>query len=211
MAMATLDMYFSPGACSLVSLIALEEVGAVYVPHPVLLSRGEHKKPDYQAMNPKGKVPLLVVDGEAVTESVAILTLLSKLYPQARLLPVHSPMAEAQALSMLAWCASGLHPYVTRLCMPQFICDEASSAPRIQAMAAEILAKSLGLLDQKLQGQDWFLKDWSAADAYVFWVWRRIQAAPIDTSPFQNLASHYQRMQLRPSVQRALATDKLPT
>lgn len=206
--MHKLEMYFSPGACSLVSLIALEEAAATYTPHPVLLSRGEHKKPDYLAINPKGKVPLLVAGGQQLTENVAILTLLSKLYPQACLLPTHDAMAEAQALSMLAWCASGLHPYITRLCMPQFICDEASAAPRIQAMAAEMLTKNLAILEAQLHGKDWFLQEWSAVDAYVFWVFKRIQGAPLDTTAFVNLAAHFQRMQLRPSVQRALAAEQ---
>ena len=206
--MPKIELYFSPGACSLVSLIALEEAALVYTPHRVLLSRGEHKKPDYLARNPKGKVPLLVVDGQQITENVAILTALSKLYPEGGLLPKQDVMAEVQALSMLAWCASGLHPYVTRLCMPQFICDDASAAPRIQAMAAEMLSKNLALIDNQLRGRDWFLGDWSAVDAYLFWVWRRIQGAPIDTTALLNLAAHYQRMLGRPSVLRALATEK---
>ncbi len=209
--MNTIDLYFSPGACSLVSMIALEEVGVRYTARPVLLSRGEHKKPEYLALNPKGKVPLLVVDGQPVTENVAILTALSKLFPDAGLLPKQDVMAEVQALSMLAWCASGLHPYVTRLCMPQFICDDAAAAPRIQQMAADMLGKNLAILDGQLHDRDWFLRDWSAVDAYVFWVWRRIHAAPIDTDAYPALASHAQRMHLRPSVQCALAIEKTAT
>ncbi len=206
--MNTIDLYFSPGACSLVSLVALEEVGAIYTPHQVLLSRGDHKKPEYLELNPKGKVPLLVVNGAPLTENVAILTALSRLFPDAGLLPKQDWMAEVQALSMLAWCASGLHPYVTRLCLPQFICDDASAAPRIQQMAAEILVKNLAMLDQQLQDRAWFLGNWSAVDAYVLWVWRRIQAAPIETQAYTALAAHAQRMQHRPSVVRALAVEK---
>lgn len=203
----SIEMYFSPGACSLVSLIALEEAGAAYTAHPVLLSRGEHKKPAYQALNPKGKVPLLILDGQPLTENVAILVALSKRYPKAGLLPTHDLMAEMQALSMLVWCASGLHPYITRLCMPQFICDVASAAPRIQEMGADMLSKNLSILESQLVDRDWFLQDWSAVDAYVFWVWRRIQGAPIDTAAFTNLAAHYQRMLSRPSVKRALVVE----
>jgi glutathione S-transferase len=208
MTMPILEFYFSPGACSLVSLIALEEAGAIYTSQPILLSRGEHKKPDYLALNPKGKVPLLVLDGQQVTENVAILTALSKLYPEAGLLPKQDVMAEVRALSMLAWCASGLHPYITRLCMPQFICDDAAAAPRIQAMAADMLTKNLAILEGQLEGRDWFLREWSAVDAYLFWIWRRIQGAPIDTAAFSRLASHHQRMLARPSVMRALALEQ---
>ena len=205
--MTTLRLYFSPGACSIVSLIALEEAGAVYTPQQILLSRGEHKNSDYLTLNPKGKVPLLLLDGIPLTENVAILVALSKLYPNANLLPAKDVMTEAQALSMLAWCASGLHPYVTRLCMPQFICDVAAVAPRIQAMGAEILTKNLHILENQLHDRNWFLQEWSAVDAYVFWVWKRIATAPIDTTIFPKLAEHHQRMLIRPSVQRAMSVE----
>lgn len=150
----------------------------------------------------------MVLDGKPLTENVAILTALSKLYPEAGLLATQDLMAEVQALSMLARCASGLHPYVTRLCMPQFICDVESAAPRIQEIGADMLIKSLTILEAQLQGRNWFLRDWPAVDAYVFWVLKRIQGASIGTNGFTNLVSYSQRMLARPSVYRALAIEK---
>lgn len=209
--MLSFELFFSPDACSRVTLIALEEIGCPYTATPVLLSRGEHKKPDFLRINPKGKVPALLVDGELLTENVAILTGLAQWFPEAKLLPSVGPMEALQSLSMLAWFASGIHPYLPRLVMTQVISDEPAAAPRIQAMAAVMLDKQLGLLQQKLGDQPWILGQWSLIDAYAFWVWTRIQAAPIDLSRFTQLAAHAERISARPSVQRALAREKAAT
>lgn len=205
--MPHIEIFFSPGACSRVPLIALEEAGCTYTARPVVLARGEHKQASYLQLNPKGKVPFLLIDGEPLSENVAILTALSRMFPQAALMPSGSPMLELQALSTLAWFASGIHPCVTRLVLPQFVCDEASTAPRVQAMAALMLGKQLSLLESQLGLKDWLLGDWSVADAYAFWVWTRIQGAPIELSAYPRLAVHAKRMLERAGVQRALARE----
>ena len=62
--------------------------------------RGEHKSPEFMALNPKAKVPVLVVDGEPLTENVAIITYLSQRYPEARLMP--QPKDELERLRQLS-------------------------------------------------------------------------------------------------------------
>ena len=53
-----LTLYYSPGACSMASHIALEETGAAYTPQPVLIPKGEHQSPEYlKNVNSRGKVP----------------------------------------------------------------------------------------------------------------------------------------------------------
>lgn len=85
--MPSLELFFSPGARSRVTLIALEEIGCHFTATPVLLSRGELKKPDFLRVNPEGKVTALLVDGELLTENVAILSGLTQWFRDAKLLP----------------------------------------------------------------------------------------------------------------------------
>ena len=56
-----LKLYYSPGACSLAPHVALEEVGAPYEAVKVALAKGEQRTPEYLAMNPKGRVPVLKI------------------------------------------------------------------------------------------------------------------------------------------------------
>ena len=85
--MKNMMLYAAPGSCARVSCIALEEIGLPFEYRPVLFMKGEHKSPEYKKLNPKGKVPCLVIDGEALTENVAILSHLNQRFPDAHLLP----------------------------------------------------------------------------------------------------------------------------
>ncbi len=70
----------SPFAWSV--LLALEVKGLNYESKLLQMSQGEHKTPEFLAINPRGKVPVLV-DGETViSESLAILTWLEASYPE---------------------------------------------------------------------------------------------------------------------------------
>jgi len=66
--MTALTLYFAPDSCARVPLIALEEIGAPYRIEVVAFMSGQHRSAEYLALNPKGKVPTLVVDGEPLSE-----------------------------------------------------------------------------------------------------------------------------------------------
>ena len=66
-----LKFYFSPSTSSLATHIALIECEAEYEPHPTLMTKQETRAPDYLAINPAGKVPVLVTDNGAVISEVA--------------------------------------------------------------------------------------------------------------------------------------------
>ncbi len=208
---AHIELYFSPGACSRVSLIALEETGVAYSSHRVLLARSEHKAPEFLALNPKGRVPVLVLDGNVLTENVAILEFLACRYPDAGLLPRDDPWSQAQALSWLSWCASGLHPLVTRLRLPLRFCDLPNAADRVRELARSELSAQLAIAEQRLSQRRWLLGDaWSIVDAYLVWVWGRAPESGIDPARFPQLCAHERRLLERPAVQRALRRELTP-
>jgi glutathione S-transferase len=206
--MPKLTLYFGPGACSLVPHIALEEAGVPFEPRPMSLRKGQQRTPEYLAMNPKGKVPLLLIDGKPLTENVAIAWYLAKTFPKARLLPQGDAEAEAQAISLLAWYASGIHPRFSALFGPQRLCDLPDSADNVKKLAAADTAKNLAIVDTLLAGKDWALgSQWSYVDAYLFVFWRWANFHKLDLSPYKNYAKHAERMESRLSVKRALARE----
>lgn len=85
--MAEFSLYHLPGACSRVTMTALEQVGASYIDYPVDLRRGQQHSPEYRRVNPRGKIPALLVDGQLLAENAAILWWLHTENPQAGLLP----------------------------------------------------------------------------------------------------------------------------
>jgi glutathione S-transferase len=208
--MPKLTLYFAPDSCARVPLIALEEIGRPYGLEVVAFMKGQHKSPDYLALNPKGKVPMLVVDGVPLTENVAILTWLAERFPEAGLLPESEDgFARAGVLSDLAYCASGLHPIVTRLRIPQFFCDTPDGSRRVFEMAEVAMRPNFVLIDRRLAGNRWWYGDrWSIVDAYINWVWFRVTGTQFDGSAYPNLGRHDADMKQRPAVKRALAISR---
>jgi len=66
-----LTLYFSPGASSMATHIALNEVGASFELKYIPLHQKANRDTGYLGVNPEGKVPTLVVDGRPLTEVAA--------------------------------------------------------------------------------------------------------------------------------------------
>src|SRR5260370_42340001 len=106
-----LTLYFSPGSSSMAVHIALHEIGADFERRLVSLAKGEQHNPEYLAVNPEAKVPILLIDGgPPLTEVAAILYYLAKRFPEAGLWPAGGLEAEAQAVSWMSFIASTIHP-----------------------------------------------------------------------------------------------------
>lgn len=190
-------------------LIALEEIGQPFETRLIRFMNGEHKSPDYLAINPAGKVPALIVEDGVVTQNAAILRYLAHRFPEARLLPqTADPLAEARQIAQLVWFSADLHPLVTRIRMPQFFCDLPDAPARVRALAMTAMAAQLAHVERTLADRPWMLgDDWSVLDAYLFWVWFRITGAGFDPADFAAISAHSARMTDRPAVQRATARE----
>src|SRR3954463_12401381 len=105
-----LTLYFAHGASSMAVHIALHEIGLPFEARPMSFKNNDMRAPEFRALNPEGKVPVLLIDGRPLTEVAAILFYLAKRFPHVELLPGNDAEAEAQALSWMSFCASSLHP-----------------------------------------------------------------------------------------------------
>ena len=202
-----LTLCYAPIACSIVPLVSLYEAGADFDIQAVSLKNGQQRTPEYQRINPKGKVPVLIIDGEPLTENVAILTWIANAYPAAKLLPTDAKNS-IKALSLMGWCASALHPPLGRINSPVRFCDTPGSDEGITRLAKEETIKNFKIVDQLLAGREWVFDHFTAVDAYLFWVWRRANQFKIEWPAFPNYAAHGERMMKRASVQRAIAFEK---
>ena len=206
--MSNIQLYMAPGTCARVPCIALEEAGAEFESVLIRFMRGEHKSPDFKTLNPKGKVPTLVVDGEPLTENLAIITYLNLRYPDANLMP--QPQDELDGVRQLAdlsFCSSTLHPIVSRIRLPHFFAAE-DAARSVWEKACDSMNEYFALVDDRLSTQPWWYgDDWSAMDAYLYWVFWRCEGADYDVNPYPNFVEHAARMEARPATQRALARE----
>jgi glutathione S-transferase len=199
-------LYFAPQTCARVTLTALEEIGRPFETRLIAFLAGEHRKPEFLAINPSGKVPALQTDAGVIVQNGAILSFLAEVHPEAGLLPRRRDAAgRAAVLAELFRCSSDLHPLVTRFVLPQMMSAEETAAPQIRVRAKEGLEFQLAPLDARLERQDWCLEEgWSIIDAYLAWIWFRITGAGFDGAAFPAIAGHYERASARPSAKAAL-------
>jgi glutathione S-transferase len=200
-------LYYAPNTCALAPYISLTEANAEFETRPLNYRLDQNKTPEYMALNPKHKVPLLVVDGETLTESTAIQIWIARQFPDANLLPT-DPWRELQAISMHSWCSSGIHPYLSRINSPPKVCDVADSANSVRRLAEGYLSETFQLADDMLAGKEYFFDRFMAPDAHFFWCCRRAGQFDFDLSEYKNCWAHFERMQTRPSVQKLLAYEK---
>jgi glutathione S-transferase len=184
-----LTFFFAPGSSSMAPHIALHEVGAPFEPRPVSFhARGTHT-PDFLAMNPDGKVPVLLIDGRTLTEVAGILFYLARRFPRAGLLPLGDIEAEAQVVSWMSFIASALHP--------------ARRLPPAEAQAVWQVA------EQRLGEGEWAVGSYSIADIHLFRLFWRFQGlAGLSGEAFPRLHAHRARMLARPAVRRVIAIEE---
>ena len=89
--------------------IALQLKGLDFERVEISLIAGEQKSDAYLAQNAQGFVPMLVVDGEPIIQSMAIIDWIDRAYPEPRLIPDEA-MPRAVALAQAQVIASDIHP-----------------------------------------------------------------------------------------------------
>ena len=182
-----LTLYLAPGSSSMAVHIALHEIGVPFEGRPMSFRNNDMRAENFLALNPEGKVPVLVMGDRPLTEVAAILFYLAKRFPDAELLPRGDPEAEAQALSWMSFCASSLHP--------------ARRHGLDHAMGI------YGIADRRL-GAGWAIGRYSIADIHLFRLyWRLVNSLHPPPETFPNLTAHYQRMMARPAVQRTIEIE----
>ena len=205
-----LKLFVAPNSCARVPTIALEEIGAPFDTELVRTAANQQNSPEFLKINPKGKVPTLLIDGEPLTENVAILTWLNATFPDAHLLPkTSSALDTAKQTADIAFFAGTVHPTITRIAMPvKFIEDKALSFALVRPKGTEAMMPIMSMINQRLDdGPWWYGNTWSAVDGYLYWAWDRITGVGFPGDAFPNIRRHHDLSSKRPAVQRAMARE----
>jgi glutathione S-transferase len=199
-----MKLYFSPGACSLSPHIALRETGQ---PFDLVQVDTKTKKTkagdDFLAVNPKGMVPVLVLDsGEVLTEGPAIVQYIADRTPSA-LIPAAGNAERYRVLEWLNYITSEIHKAFTPLFKPD-------TPDEYKTISKDNLGTRFGYLDGKLAGKTFLTGDnFTVADAYLFTVVNWSKFHNIDVAKWPNLKAFMDRVAARPKVQEAMQAEGL--
>lgn len=204
--MSKMKLFHSPGSCSLATRIALEEAGADYETVRLDFASGEQTKPEYLAINPKGRVPALATDKGVLTENVALLTYIAQTYPAKKLAPLDDPFAFAKMQAFNAYLSSTVHVNHAHKGRGYRWASEESSFADMKRKVPETMAASFDLIDREMLAGPWVMgEQFTVADCYLYTLTRWLEGDGVDVQRFPKVADHMRRMAERPSVKAALA------
>jgi glutathione S-transferase len=201
-----MKLYYSPGACSLASHIALDEAQLPYSLVKVDLSTKKTADgSDYLAVNPKGYVPTLVLDNGAVlTENAIVLQYIADQNPGTRLAPAHGTFDRYRLGEWLNYIAAEIHKGFGPLW-------NAKNPDEVKEHAKRNLAKRFGYVEKRLAESLFLMGDtFTIADAYLFVMLNWTDLLGVDLAQFPKLRDFRGRVKARPAVQKAMREEGLP-
>jgi glutathione S-transferase len=201
----TLKLYYSPGACSLSPHIALREAGLDFTLEKTdLRSKQTASGGDIRKDNPKGMVPVLVLDnGEVLTEGPAIVQYIADQKPESGLAPKLGTIARYHLMEWLNFITSELHKNYSPLFNP-------NAPEEYTKLVHTALAARYTYVDEKLAGKPYLMGDqFTVADAYLFTVTNWARIVKVDLTPYANVLAFQERVRARPKVQEALKAEGL--
>jgi glutathione S-transferase len=156
-----MDLYYSPGACSVGIHVLLEEIGKPYGLKKVSLKDGEQHKPEFLSINPKAKVPTLVRDdGSVLTEFPAIASWLALTNPGKHLLP-SDPEQHARALEAMDYVVSTVHMQgYSRMFRPANFAPSEADHGAVKARGREVFEKGLQVLNKAVCTENYVRTYW---------------------------------------------------
>ena len=204
-----LKLFYSPGACSIVTHIALEETGADYEAVPVMLAKGEHLKPDYLAINPHARVPALANGHGIVTENIAILNLVADIFEAPGSVPRDDPFAAARTNELLGWFASSVHIAFAEIWRGSRFTDDENVWPILEAGGRKALEQQFAEIEQR-SGESWLVEGrFTAADSYALTFFRWGRRIGMDMGRYPAWAGLNAEVLERAAVQRVLEREGL--
>ena len=193
---------------------ALAEVGAPHEFVAMDLQKGEQRQPAFLAVNPHGKIPVLVDGDFALPESDAILWYIGEKYPDANLLPRPdgTPAATQARAQVLRWCdfaSTALYPAYADF-YNYGLGDADKRIPWAAEAALQKIARATAVMEAVLAKQAFLAGAFSLADlsnAAMFVTLKlRLPSDPLADRP--STAAWYQKITGRPAFAKVLAEIK---
>jgi GST-like protein len=199
-----LKFYYNAAPNPMKVSLFLEESGLDYDPVPIDGRAGDQHKPEFLAVNPNAKVPVIIDDGITVFDSNAILLYLAQ--KTGKFLPEDTSEARAQLLSWLMFVATGVGPYSGQsVHFKNFAPENQSYAINRYDFEAE---RHYGILDGRLAEVPYMLGETYTIVDMAVWGWARMIPIVRGENTWRdmpNLSRLVNEINARPAAERANA------
>lgn len=205
----TMKFYMTPGSCSTGIHILLETLELPFEAWIINMPAGEHLRPDYLKINPRGTIPTLVPDNEApLTDFKSIALWLAQKYPRARLLP-DDPQLAQRAIELLDFALGQLHGegYTRIFVTERYLAGPGDKArDDVSSHGREIVEQGFAVVERRLPETGYAAGErFGIADAALFY--NEFWADRIGITMPPRVEAHYRRLRALPVVRQVLAEE----
>src|SRR5665811_64768 len=200
-----MKLYYSPGACSLASHIALYETGLPFeIDRLIKTTKMTVGGENFMQINPKGYVPAIKLDdGNILTECAVVLQYIADQKPASGLAPRTGTVERYRLQEWLTFISSEIHKSFS----PMFNKD---ASEEVKSYARNMLGKRLVHAETQLANKPYLLGDhFTVADAYFFVVMNWSNIVGFDLAPFPRIKEYMARIAAHPAVHAAMKAEGL--
>jgi glutathione S-transferase len=200
-----MELYYTPGACSLSPHIALREAGLPFTLRRVdLKTKKLESGDDFLAVNSKGYVPALRLDdGHLLTEGAALVQYIADRNPASGLAPAAGTPERYRLQEWLNFISTELHK-------PMGSMFNQAQTPEWREQVSVTLGKRLDWVSHQLEDKSYLMNDrFGVADAYLFTILNWAAMVKFDLGKWPLLQQYLARVAQRPKVAEALKAEGL--
>jgi glutathione S-transferase len=202
-------LFYAAGTCALASHIALEEAGAQYETVRLHFRDNDQRKPEYLAINPKGRVPAFVTDRGVLTETPAILAFIAQRFPAAELAPLADPFAFARVQAFNSYLCSTVHVAHAHRVRGSRWADDPAAIEAMKRKAPQAVGECFAMIEREMLQGPWVMGDaYTTCDPYLFTLAQWLEGDGVDIAQLPKVRDHRNRVAERPAVKRALAAER---
>jgi len=205
----SITLYTAAGSIGFASHIALEEINQTSKLNYDLvlldMQNTEQRSDSYKAINPKARVPSLIVNETVLTETPAILAYLAQIAPESSLALPEDPLDFALIQSFNSYLCSTVHiAHAHKYRGNRWVEDKAALAA-LTANVANTMSECCTSLEEHFVAGPWVMGDqYSICDPYLFTIASWLESDGVDVEQYQKIKSHQEAMLERSAVKFAM-------
>ncbi|GAW34508.1 glutathione S-transferase GST-6.0 [Roseovarius sp. A-2] len=204
-----MKLYYAKGTIAIATAIALHEAGLDFEPVRLDFRAGEQTGPEYQTINPKGRVPALVTEQGILTETAAILDYIADIAPATGLRP-SGPYEAAKMREAMCYLASTMHVNHAHRMRGHRWADQQSSFDDMKAKAVQTMTDSAAHVEHHLLKGPYVLGEtFSLADPYLYVACSWLEGDGVTVADYPKITGFIEAMRGRASVAKVIADNMI--
>ena len=193
----TLKFYYAPMSSASITKTVLAELQVDYEEILMDLSKGDTRKPEHLKINPNGKVPVIVHDGNPVWESAAITLYLGEVFGVEKGLYPPPGIQRGNAMKWTVWGSVTFMPAASKVHEAMQNKDK----PEMMKAAKKGIEDCLKVLEGGLQGKDYILGEkFSVVDAHLQSLVGWVKMMEVSLDDFPQTAKWLKACEERPAI-----------